>query len=264
MQMSDHPDWIFVSQAVQKLSPHFWENESKKILLDHLISNRLLAQSGRIFVSIEEHSPREFSRLLDDWESEEPYRPLIYVGKFSKAISSNNNVLNNAPLPQNFWRYPMGIDSHSWTPAQRRKSKWQCRANWRKSEFETFVINPPNEQSQNYVLVHYFAAAVSVDSAFVECLIPKNNSEKKISTPKSGFVQARYKYDWLGAFAHVASVLCFDDEITNPEQHGSQAKIERMMAHWFAKQGQEEPSPASLKTHAKIIMGALRSKASSN
>lgn len=60
------------------------------------------------------------------------------------------------------------------------------------------------------------------------------------------------KYDWEGALISVVSVANSPDGL--PTGYGAQAEIERMLALWFRKNQNMEPTPSELRVRAKRIV----------
>jgi hypothetical protein len=255
-------EWLLFADAVNCLSDNPKFPEPQDAIRKQLQSGLARSCAARLRIEIARIS-------AFDLEDQEPWKYPHTVSHHRNNNGGGVTILDDVLIPAEFWT--MLMFSKRDRPAWRGKMKIGHSAylcDWEQNEVsrirvrktEWFPEDEPEPQFQ-YEIEYRTLVDVSIERAAIKRLSPSALQPSAVGRPQTESERAT-KYDWLGAFAHVAAVLCYDEVIENPNKHGTQAKIERIMAQWFLDGGDEQPSPARLKTQAKIIMGALRSKAS--
>jgi hypothetical protein len=79
--------------------------------------------------------------------------------------------------------------------------------------------------------------------------------------PRRGGPGRRREYDWDGALLFLIGQAEMNSIAQDPDAHGAQADLARLLGDWFLENGGKIPADSQLQSYAKRALGAIRSTA---
>lgn len=128
-------------------------------------------------------------------------------------------------------------------------------------EYDTFFENSPFLETQ--LADATFEATlegICFEAPAIEMLLPSLPLGATIGfttkqTERRGHIGRPPKWDWEGAIAHIASIAQHPDGL--PTGPGAQARVEELIAEWFANEVGETPSASQVRQRAAKIMSMI-------
>jgi len=83
-------------------------------------------------------------------------------------------------------------------------------------------------------------------------------AEQSETPARIGGPGRRREHDWDGALLHLVGQAEKNSIAPDPDAHGAQADIVRLLAEWFHMKGDKVPAESQLQTFAKRALQAIR------
>lgn len=258
--MTDAPQWIPIAEAVALLEPHYAAAEAKSLIIKRISDDTIKIRIARLITSSFRSEDDSFEKHAIQLKNNCEERPIfydnghvfVYHGEYDdKSIDYSEN---------SFSAYgPYDESNRNWITIHRSRNFHQYYADWELSEFKSASLSWPSPEFADYFLLRTsHAIGIDVEAEFVRRLIPISSASKTKRIDESDPV---WKYDWLGAFAHVAATCRFDDVIGDVMARGALAEIEDILKGWFAVKPTGEPSEAAIRSKAQVLLSAMKQKA---
>jgi hypothetical protein len=91
------------------------------------------------------------------------------------------------------------------------------------------------------------------------CFAPSTTEQAVAEASSKGGPGRRREYDWDGALIYLIGQAELNGIAPDPEAHGVQADLIKLLADWFSLNGGKVPADSQLQTWAKRVLASIRS-----
>jgi hypothetical protein len=245
---------ISIQEAVLKLTEFITAQEARDSIVK-LLSEGMIESEAARWHDIGGTLSAQYRHLLFPSEGGEPdvdaAAKLINYHYNSDEKYHPENFRSNDEVWRSFWHNGHSHDSRKWADY---KSDF-IFADWRLSSFSKLgcsVASYLGDESSALDCGYCRAVGVSLDLEQLLLFFPEINPT--VSEPARSSLT---KYDWLGAFAHVAARCRYDDVIADVNARGAKAEIVEILKDWFGANQPNIPGNSVLKEKADIVLKEL-------
>lgn len=234
--------WVTITTAFTRLKA--WEDEPQNVAIEYLQSGVWTASFGRARIR---GGPKQMSA-----------KPVQILHRLGEPFTGEcvDQALGTGILERKFWMRCHEDAGAKWVFETSLFWPEGARIDVERGEVEALhgIISDAVKDDE-FLAYRITAYAVSISEYDVDATAPLRGN-------KIDQLPRRSTFDWEAAFADVAADFYFDLEFEDVGARGVQTKIVDALRESFERRNLRVPELSSLKSKAKILVGALRSKRS--
>jgi hypothetical protein len=248
-------EWISIVDACPKNLSVSERSKWRQVIINLLGNGRLRAQVSSYSLASFHCSFELFCSLTGKCDCSHSIKQAI------SRISDPGPLL----VPTEFWASLHHVDQADWP---KKLDADTVVADWVLGDFAS-VRPEPLIAEEPYMddYGHYHYPPESECNAWVHWMLDVKLEHAVVSRVNAQFEEAPVKkaarptkYDWNGALLNLIAVAEIEALAPDPEKPGAQARIESVIADWFASNSDQVPSEAAIRPYASRVLEAIKAQ----